>query len=75
MTRAELHELVDALPEASVDAAGVLLRRARDPVLATLDAAPYDDEQLTEDDRAVLEQARREQAIPWSEVSSELSAG
>ena len=75
VTKAELHELVDALPEASLDAAGVLLRRAQDPVLAKLDAAPYDDEPLTEDDRAALEQARRERGIPWSEVSSELSSG
>jgi len=30
MTRADLHELVDQLPEEAVDAAGFLLRRVRD---------------------------------------------
>lgn len=74
MTKAELHELVDLLPNDSLDAAGVLLRRAQDPVLAKLDAAPYDDEPLTEEDRAALEEARREPAVSWSEASSELSA-
>jgi hypothetical protein len=75
MTKAELHELVDALPDASLDAAGALLRRAQDPVLAQLDAAPYDDEPLTDADRAALDDARREPGVSWSEVSSELSAG
>jgi hypothetical protein len=75
MTKAELHELVDALPDASLDAAGALLRRAQDPVLAQLDAAPYDDEPLTDEDRAALDAAKREPGVSWSEVSSELSAG
>jgi hypothetical protein len=75
MTKAELHDLVNALPDASVDAAGVLLRRAQDPVLAKLDAAPYDDEPLTDEDRAALEEATREPGLPWSEASSELSTG
>jgi hypothetical protein len=30
MTRADLHELVDQLPEGAVDAAGFFLRRVRD---------------------------------------------
>lgn len=74
MTKAELHELVDLLPDASLEAAGALLRRAQDPVLAKLDAAPYDDEPLTDEDRVALEAARREPAVSWSEASSELSA-
>lgn len=75
MTKAELHELVDALPDASIDAAGVPLRRAQDPVLAKLDAAPYDDEPLTDEDRAAVEDARNEPGVSWSDVSPELSAG
>lgn len=50
--RAELHRLVDELPDESVDAAGVLLTRAQDPLVAALEAAPLDDEPYTEDDRA-----------------------
>ena len=46
MTRAELHRLVDELPAASVPAAAVLLERARDPVIARLDAAPNNEEGL-----------------------------
>jgi len=44
--RAELHR------HESVDAAGVLLTRAQDPLVAALEAAPLDDEPYTEDDRA-----------------------
>lgn len=45
MTRTELHRLVDALPDESLPAAAILLRRAQDPVAAKLDAAPYEDEE------------------------------
>lgn len=38
---------MDELPDESVDAAVVLLARARDPVLAALRAAPLDDEPET----------------------------
>lgn len=47
MTRADLHRLVDELPDESVDAAMILLARAKDPVLAALEAAPFDDEPET----------------------------
>jgi hypothetical protein len=75
MTKTELYELVDALPEESLPAAAVLLRRAQDPVVAKLDAAPYDDEDLTEDDLRAIREARSEAGIPWSEAEAELNAG
>ena len=75
MTKAQLHELVDALPDASVDAAGVLLRRAQDPVQAKLEAAQFDDEPFTDEDRAAIDEARHEPGLAWSDVSSELSTG
>jgi hypothetical protein len=56
MTRADLHRLVDELPDESVDAAGVLLARAKDPVLTSLETAPSDDEPYTGDDRAASEE-------------------
>lgn len=74
MTKTELHRLVDALPDESLDAAAVLLIRARDPVVAKLDAAPYDDEELTEEDQAAIREGLSEQGIPWSEVKAELRA-
>jgi hypothetical protein len=75
MTKTELYELVDALPDESLPAAAILLRRAQDPVIARLDAAPYDDEEVSEEDLRAIRQARSEPGVPWSEVAAELSAG
>ena len=75
MTKAELHRLVDALPDASLAAAAVLLRRAQDPVAAKLDAAPYDNEELTNEDLLAVKEARSEPGISWSDAKAELSAG
>jgi hypothetical protein len=65
MTRADLHRLVDELPDESVDAAVALLTRAKDPVLAALQAAPFDDEPETEDERRAVAEthADRERGI------------
>ncbi len=75
MTKTELHRLVDALPDESLPAAAILLRRARDPVVAKLDAAPLDDEELTDEDRRAISESRKEPGIAWSEVETELNAG
>lgn len=78
MTRAELHRLVDELPEESMDAAEVLLIRAKDPVVATLEAAPFDDEPYTGEDRAASEEGwaayRRGEAINVAELRAESEA-
>ncbi len=74
MTKTELYELVDALPEESLPAAAILLRRAQDPVVAKLDAASYDDEPLTEEDLRSVRDARTEPGVAWSEVEAELNA-
>lgn len=58
MTKTELHRLVDELPKESWEAAAVLLRRAQDPVTARLDAAPYDNEELTGEDLRAVRDAR-----------------
>jgi hypothetical protein len=75
VTKTELHELVDALPDESLPAAAILLRRAQDPVIAKLDAVPYDDEEVSEEDLRAIRQARNEPGVPWSEVEAELSTG
>jgi len=67
--------LVDALPDESLPAAAILLRRAQNPVVAKLDAAPYDDEALTEEDLRAVREAQDEPGIPWSEAVTELNAG
>jgi hypothetical protein len=75
MTKSNVYEWVDALPEESLPAAAILLRRAQDPVIAKLDAAPYDDEELDEEDLRAIRAARSEAGIAWSEAEAELNAG
>lgn len=75
MTKGELHELIDALPEESWQAAALLLRRAQDPVVAALDAAPYADEELTEEDVRAVAEARSKPGVSWPEADAELKAG
>lgn len=75
VTKKELHRLIDALPEESWPAAAALLQRARDPVVAKLDAAPYDDEELTKDDLHAVEEAHAEPGVAWSDAEAELNAG
>ena len=75
VTKTELHRLVDALPDESLPAAAILLRRAQDPVAARLDAAPCDDEDLTDEDLQAVKEARSEPGISWSEAEAELNPG
>lgn len=75
VTKTELHRLVDALPDESLPAAAILLRRAQDPVAAKLDATPYDDEDLTDEDLRAIKDAGSEPAISWSDAEAELNAG
>lgn len=78
MTRADLHRLVDELPDESVDPAGVLLTRAKDPMVAALKAAPFDDEPYTGDDRATSEEGwaayQRGEAVSVTEFRAEPDA-
>jgi hypothetical protein len=74
VTREDLHRLVDELPENAVDAAARLLARARDPMLGVLDAAPPDDEPLTEEDLRAIDAARKESGILWEQARKELLA-
>lgn len=75
MTKTELHRLVDALPDESLASAAMLLRRAQDPVAAKLDAAPYDDEPLTEGDLSAVRDARGEPGVAWPDAEADPSAG
>jgi hypothetical protein len=76
MTRADLHRLVDELPDESVDAAVALLTRAKDPVLAALQAAPFDDEPETEEERRTAAEAHADrergvEPVPLESVLAE----
>ncbi len=75
MTKTEPHELVDASPDESLSAAAILLRRAQDPAAPKLDAVPYDDEELTEEDLRAVQEARSDPGISWSDAEAELNAG
>jgi hypothetical protein len=55
-------------------AAAILLRRAQDPAAAKLDAAPYDDEELTEEDLRAVREARSEPGVAWRDAEAELNA-
>jgi hypothetical protein len=73
MTKAELHKLVDELPDEVVEAAGRFLERAaRDPMLSVLDAAPWDDEPVTPAEDAAVKAAEAERSIPYRTVRKEL---
>ncbi len=73
MTRADLHKIVDELPETSVDVAGALLRRAaEEPEVAQLLMAPWDDEPVTEEEQAAVREALKEPSIPLEQVRKEL---
>ncbi|MGI8608896.1 MAG: hypothetical protein ACR2MY_06665 [Candidatus Dormibacteria bacterium] len=53
MTRAELHRLVDALPDSALDPVGGLLERTlADPMVAILDQGPWDDEPTSAEEDA-----------------------
>jgi hypothetical protein len=72
-SRAELHRLLDLIPESDVSTARKFLRSLVDPVASSLLNAPYDDEPETEAERATVEAARRERGpgTPHEEVLRE----
>jgi hypothetical protein len=73
VTKAELHKIVDELPEASVDVAGALLRRAaEEPEAAQLLMAPWDDEPVTDEEQVAVREALKEPGIPIEQARREL---
>lgn len=73
MTRAELHEILDALPEAELPAAEEALRKLGvSAVLDALDHAPLDDEPDNDDFDGQLAQARQDAAVGRSVTTDEL---
>ena len=71
MTRADLHRLVDELPEESIDPTATVLERARNPLWATLQAAPPDDEPVTSEDITAVEEGRAQPGISIEELRAE----
>jgi hypothetical protein len=60
--RAALHALVDAVPDERLAEAKAAMRTLVDPVLLALLTAPPEDEELSADELAALEQAEVERA-------------
>ena len=75
----DLHRLVDELPKKELPVAKrylEYLRNMGDPVLRAFMKAPEDDEEETEEERALVHEARQEylrgETRPWEEVRKEL---
>lgn len=58
MTKADLRRFFDELPDDPLDSAALLLRRATDPMIRVLDAAPLDDEPFIDEERDAVKRAR-----------------
>lgn len=62
-TKERLHRAVDALSEeAAADALDYIVSRGRDPLARRLDAAPIDDEPLTDEEPESLREGRADVA-------------
>lgn len=62
-TKERLHQVVDAMSEdEAADTLDYLVSRGRDPLARRLDAAPLDDEPLTDEERESLRDARADKA-------------
>jgi len=76
MTRSDLHRLVDAVPDDTLDAAGRVLEPLADPFLLALADAPVDDEPESEEERLAVLEAREDVAAgrvrDWNEARREL---
>ena len=77
----DLHRLVDELPKKELPVAKrylEYLRNMGDPVLRSFMEAPEDDDEETEEETAMIEEARQEylrgEARPWEEVREELAS-
>jgi hypothetical protein len=75
MTRADIHRLLDAVPDETLDAARRALEPLADPFLLALADAPIDDEPEMAEERAAVHEARDDIAAgrvrDWDEVRDE----
>jgi len=73
MTRAELHKLLDEVPDARVDSVGIVLRRVvDDPEVERLLTIPWDDEPVSEEEDRLVVEARKEPSVPLDHLLEEL---
>jgi hypothetical protein len=73
--RQNAHQLVDRLPEAQLSALVGLLEAIVDPVTAALRNAPFEDEEISEEEERAVAEARewlkRNKPIPHEEALAE----
>jgi hypothetical protein len=76
LTRSDLHRLLDAVPDDTLDQARRALEPLADPFLLALASAPIDDEEETAEEQAAVAEARDDIAAgrvrEWSDVRREL---
>jgi hypothetical protein len=76
LTRSDLHRLLDAVPDDTLDQARRALEPLADPFLLALASAPVDDEEETAAERAAVDEARDDIAAgrvrDWADVRREL---
>lgn len=71
-TREKLHRIVDELPEEELDAAlQAIEARADDPLIRRLDEAPLEDEEISPEEEAAVQEARDELAAGAPLISHE----
>ena len=79
ITRSDLHRLLDAVPDETLDQARRALEPLADPFLLALASTPVDDEPETDVERVAVEEARDDIAAgrvrDWSDVRRELGGG
>lgn len=77
-TREKLHRIVDELPEEELDAAlKAIDKRSDDPLIRRLEEAPPEDEELSAEEEAAVQEARDELAegsplVAHDEIKREL---
>lgn len=77
---AELTEALVSEAEQGYDLSKAKRRKVEEPVLsiqdstqARLDASPYDDVELTDEDLRAVKEAKSEPGVSWSDAEAELS--
>lgn len=75
-TKERLHRLVETIPTDDLSKAEAALEKFSDPVLRAFIEAPEDDEPLTSEEIAAVEEAKAEIAqgslVPWAAVKARL---
>jgi hypothetical protein len=71
-TREKLHQIVDKLPEEELDAAlKAIEARTDDPMIRRLEDAPPEDEEISAEEEAAVQEARDELAAGAPLISQE----